>query len=85
MKKYYCEQCKNYHHRGKIFKDHYDFRRENTKRQSRDKGEIDINIDELRPIAKRQLYKLLRKAKKSNNLELYKNEIIKLIESEKRR
>ncbi|MFW9897201.1 MAG: hypothetical protein ACFFD7_15470 [Candidatus Thorarchaeota archaeon] len=85
MKKYYCDKCNIYHHRGKIFKDHYEFRRKKTKNQSYGGEELEINLDDLRPIAKRQLHRLLRKAKKSNNRELYKNEIIKLIESEKRR
>jgi hypothetical protein len=85
MKKYYCDKCNSYHHRGKIFKDHYKFRRINTKHQSYGGEELEINLDDLRPIAKRQLHRLLSKVKKSNNPELYKSEIIKLIESEKRR
>lgn len=85
MKKYYCKKFNIYHHRGKIFKDHYDFRRKNIKSQSYGGEEIEINLNDLRPIAKRQLHRLLRKVKKSNNREFYKNEIIKLIESEKRR
>jgi hypothetical protein len=86
MKKYYCEKCEKYHHRGKIYNDHLYFKREIIQNQTiYNEDEITINLDDLRPIAKRQLHKLLRKAKSSKNHELYKNEIIKLLKNEKGR
>jgi len=44
---------------------------------------VKINLDNLRPIAKRQLRTLFKKMKSSGNHELYKNEIMKLIKNEK--
>lgn len=86
MSKYYCEKCNKYHYRGKIYKDHLDYKREKPKITSNiDEDELKINIDKLRPIAKRQLHRLFKKAKSSGNHELYKTEIIKLIKKENRR
>ncbi|MFW9901229.1 MAG: hypothetical protein ACFFDY_08075 [Candidatus Thorarchaeota archaeon] len=50
-----------------------------------DNDDTRINYKKLRPIAKRQLHRLVKKAKSSGNHELYKKEIIKLIRNEKRR
>ena len=86
MNKYYCEKCKKYHYRGKIYKDHLDYKREKIKINSQtDDEEIKINLDKFRQIAKRQLHRLFKKAKNSGNHELYKIEIIKLIKKENRR
>ena len=88
MHKYYCNKCKRYHHHGKIFKEHIKYKKE-KKQKVKDKSFVDedlkINIDNLRPIAKRQLKRLVKKANRLGNYELYKNEIIKLIKNEKRR
>ena len=87
MDKYYCSKCKKYHHRGKIYKDHLKYKKEkehldnlNNKNQK-----LTINYDELRPIAKRQLHRLFRKMELTGNQELYKHEIFKLLENEKRK
>jgi hypothetical protein len=85
MHKYYCKKCKKNHHRGKIYRDHLVYKREefnNNVNSEVDYTNIDLN--KLRPIAKRQLRKLLKKMKSSGNHEFYKNEIIKLIEYENR-
>ena len=79
-------KCKRYHHRGKIHHEHIDYRRKKIKNQNFDNyKEIDINLDEFRSIAKRQLNRLFKKAKSTGNHELYKNQIIKLIKNEKMR
>jgi hypothetical protein len=88
MHKYYCNKCKRYHHRGKIFKEHIKYKKEKkpkVKDKSSDDESLKVNIDNLRPIAKRQLKRLVKKANRLGNYELYKNEIIKLIKNEKRR
>ena len=85
MKKYYCKKCDKYHYRGKIYQEHIYFKREITQNQFYDNNETKINLDDLRPVAKRQFYRLLKKAKSSKNSDFYRNEIIKLIENEKRR
>ncbi|MFW9998721.1 MAG: hypothetical protein ACFE9Q_05975 [Candidatus Hodarchaeota archaeon] len=85
MNKYYCNKCDKYHYRGKIYREHLDFKREKISKDiSADDKELEINFKKLRPIAKRQLQRLFKKAKHSGNHELYKKEIIKLIENEKR-
>jgi len=87
MHKYYCVKCKKYHHRGKIYKNHIGYKREGRTNSEDDypKEGIKVNINDLRPIAKRQLRRLCKKMKLSGNHELYKTEIIKLIRNEKRR
>lgn len=86
MRKYYCTKCNKYHYRGKIFKEHLDYKREKkSKNKIPEVNNMQINLDRLRPVAKRQLRRLYKKMKSSKNHELYKNEIIKLIKKEKRR
>jgi hypothetical protein len=88
MRKYYCTKCERNHHRGKIFKNHLKYKKEKKtelKNENLDDENIKVNLDDLRPIAKRQLRRLFKKAKRSGNYDLYKNEIIKLIKNEKRR
>ena len=86
MHKYYCKKCKKYHYRGKIYKEHSDYKKEEFNKDNYpDVENIKINLDTIRPIAKRQLRRLLKKMESSGNHELYKNEIIKLIRNEKRR
>lgn len=46
------------------------------------KENITFDIDSLRPIAKQRLNTLLKKMKETGKYELYKEEIIKLIEKE---
>lgn len=85
MHKYYCKKCKKYHYRGKIYKEHSDYKKEDfNKDDYLDVENTKINLDTLRPIAKRQVRTLLKKMKLSDNHELYKNEINKLIKNEKR-
>ena len=85
MKKYYCTKCKKYHHRGKIYKVHLKFKKEEEIKKTADYENLKIDLESLKPIAKRQLHRLLKKVNASGNHELYKNEIIKLIKNEKRR
>ncbi len=86
MHKYYCKKCNKYHYRGKIYKEHSDYKKEEFNKDNYpDVENIKINLDTLRPIAKRQLRRLLKKMESSSNHDLYKNEIIKLIRNEKRR
>ena len=85
MNKYYCKKCNKYHYRGKIYENHLDYKKEDTNKDTYpDDENIKVNLDTLRPIAKRQLRRLFKKIKSSGNHELYKNEIIKLIKNEKR-
>ncbi|MFX1420054.1 MAG: hypothetical protein ACFE9N_14140 [Promethearchaeota archaeon] len=88
MHKYYCNNCKKHHHRGKIYENHLEYKKE-ERRKNDDKNlkddETKINFNDLRPIAKRQFRRLYKKMNLSGNHELYKTEIIKLIKKEKRR
>jgi hypothetical protein len=86
LHKYYCKKCEKYHYRGKIYKEHLDYKKEEISKNNYPNDEnIKINLDNLRPIAKRQIHRLFKKMKSSGNRVLYKNEIIKLIKKEKRR
>ncbi|MFX1502996.1 MAG: hypothetical protein ACFFDH_18695 [Promethearchaeota archaeon] len=88
MQKYYCNKCKKNHHRGKIYKDHLEYKKKEISKNKDKEAEDDtikVNLDTLRPIAKRQLNRLYKKMKLSGNHEFYKTEIIKLIKNEKRR
>ena len=86
MNKYYCRKCKKYHYRGKVYREHLKYKREEIQKDIHpDNDDTRINYKKLRPIAKRQLHRLVEKANSSGNHELYKKEIIKLIRNEKRR
>jgi ribosomal protein S17 len=86
MHKYYCIKCKKYHHRGKIYKNHLEYKKIDASQGKDAENEgIKVNLDDLRPIAKRQLHRLYKKMKLSGNHDFYKKEIIKLIKNEKRR
>ncbi len=86
MHKYFCKKCKKNHYRGKIYKDHLVYKRNEFINDINPEIDyIKVDLDTLRPIAKRQLRKLLKKVKSSDNHELYRNEIIKLIEYENRK
>ena len=50
----------------------------------KDDKEITFDIDSLRPLAKQRLNTLLEMMSKTGNRELYKEEILKLIEEEKK-
>ncbi len=85
MHKYYCTKCKKHHHKGKIYREHLKFKEENKSTNTIDDENIRVDLESLRPIAKRQLNRLLKKMDKTGNHELYKKEIINLIKKEKRR
>lgn len=83
MEKYYCTKCLKHHHRGKIYKDHLQFKRQVIKNKNINSNEINFaNFDTLRPIAKRQILKLLKKMKTSKKPGFYKNQIERVIEYE---
>jgi hypothetical protein len=83
-KKYYCNKCKRYHHRGKIYREHLKFEvKEDTTNKSENET-LKVEFKSLRPIAERQLNRLLKKIDKTGNNEIYKKEIIKLIKNEKK-
>jgi hypothetical protein len=84
MKKYYCRKCKRYHHRGKIYGEHLKFKKREENANSTDNDTLKVEFESLRPIAKRQLNRLLKKIHKTGKNEIYKKEIIKLIKNEKR-
>ena len=80
MTKYYCLKCKKYHYRGKIYKNHLKYKVRKEKKIPFKKTNIeDLEIETFRPIAKRQIMRLLRKMKLSNNLELYEKQIRRVI------
>ncbi|MFX1297395.1 MAG: hypothetical protein ACFFD2_21385 [Promethearchaeota archaeon] len=85
MKKYYCTKCKKNHHRGKIYKDHLKFKEDKKTIKITNDEKITVDFNSLRPIAKRQFNRLLKKMEKTGNQEIYRNEIIKLINNEKRK
>ncbi|TFF88164.1 MAG: hypothetical protein EU550_01815 [Promethearchaeota archaeon] len=83
-KKYYCTKCKKHHVRGRIYKEHLKYKQEekvNFEKKFAPRKIRNMNIEELklRPIAKRQIRRLYKKMKLSNNSEIYKHEIEKII------
>lgn len=85
MKKYYCTKCKRYHHRGKIYKEHLKFKETEENANFSETETLKVEFESLRPIAKRQLNRLLKKIHENDSSEIYKKEIIKLIKNEKRK
>ena len=75
MKKYYCPECKRYHHRGKIYKEHLKYiqnKKEPSKVQiSQDVDLKDVAFEDLRPIAQRQILSLLRRMTRAEYPEYY--------------
>lgn len=81
MKKYYCTKCEGYHYRGEIYTKHLKFKKSNQNKTYNLKNKK-INLNELRPVAKKQIKRLLKKMKKSKRPEIYKSEIKKVIHFE---
>jgi hypothetical protein len=83
LKKYYCRKCKRYHHRGKIYKEHLQYRKNKQKKSSvqisQDIDLKDIDFDELRPIAQRQILSLLKRMTRTEHPEYYKKRIMRVI------
>jgi hypothetical protein len=83
LKKYYCTNCKRYHHRGKIYKEHLQYK--NSKKNSskvqisKDFELKDVDFEELRPIAQRQILSLLKRMTRTEHPEYYKKRIIRVI------
>lgn len=84
MQKYYCGNCEKHHHRGKIYKKHLKFKKEEVSKFA-EYEKLSVDLESLRPIAKRQLSRLLKKMNLTGNHELYKKEIIKLIKNERKK
>ena len=86
LKKYYCTRCKRYHHRGKIYEKHLQFKK-NKKKSSRIKISQDVDLkdvsfEDLRPIAQRQILSLLRRMTRAEYPEYYKKRIMRVIAHE---
>jgi hypothetical protein len=81
MTRYYCTQCQRYHYRGKIYTTHLQYKNDGPKKKSHipTKKIIDFDMEELRPIAQRQVKTLLKKMRFTNKQDLYKKEINKVI------
>ena len=83
LKKYYCTKCKRYHHRGKIYQKHLKYKKHEQKKSkvqiSRDINPEDVNFEDLRPIAKRQILSLLKRMTRTEHPEYYKNRIMRVI------
>lgn len=86
MKKYYCTKCQRYHHRGKVYKEHFQHK---WIKQQKSKIKInrefdlkDVNFEDLRPIAQRQILSLLKRMIRTEHPEYYKKRIIRVIKYE---
>jgi hypothetical protein len=80
MTKYYCSKCNKYHYRGKIYKNHLKFKRAKSDLDKYKHIELnEIEIRNLRPIAQRQIFNLLKKMRKSKKPKLYEREIKRVI------
>lgn len=88
--KYYCTICEHYHYKklGKIYKKHIKYSNKNLiKKTSLDKVKneipddkiLDFDTKKLRPIARRQLNRLLNKLRYKKKQELYIWEINRLL------
>ncbi len=89
MKKYFCSKCKKNHFRGKIFEEHLKYRKKNNNANNKKKNSIpsdkiiEFDFEELRPIARRQIRKLVMKMHYTKKFGLYTKEINKIILHEK--
>ncbi|MFX1236867.1 MAG: hypothetical protein ACFFAS_20575 [Promethearchaeota archaeon] len=82
-------KCKKNHVRGKIYKDHLKFKGKKSNQKSIKKPInnkkipvdkiIDYNYKQLRPVAQRQVDRLIKKLRDTDNLQLYTYQINKLI------
>lgn len=80
MNKYYCTICQKHHFRGKIYEDHLPYKKKKLKiKKVNTKQLIEFNEEDLRPIARRQLRRLLKKLNKLDNKDYYIGEINRLI------
>jgi len=83
LKKYYCTKCKRYHHRGKIYKEHLQYKENKRKPSkvhiSRDIDLKDVDFEDLRPIAKRQILSLLKRMTRTEHPDFYKKRIMRVI------
>lgn len=92
--KYFCSKCNRFHYRGEIYDKHLEYKEEELKKKDTSKfiGKkskkkkkipsdkvINFNYESLRPIAKRQIDRLYKKMRKTNNKELYIFQINKVI------
>lgn len=93
MNKYFCLKCKRFHYRGKIYENHLKFKEKikqknnpiNNKKNFIPSNKIlEFDVDELRPIAQRQIQRWVMKMNQSKRFMLYKREINKIILHEKK-
>ena len=82
MEKYYCTKCKRNHYRGKIYQKHLSYKKKNESKLSSKGKMTSLDFEKLRPIAQRQIRRLLERMEYTKNIELYKNEIKKVINNE---
>jgi hypothetical protein len=79
-------QCKRYHHRGKIYKNHFQYKMLNKKPSkiqiSHDVDLKEVSFEDLRPIAQRQILSLLRRMTSAEYPEYYKKRILRVIAHE---
>lgn len=101
ISKYYCTECKRFHVRGKIHKEHLKYKKseqtedietkdekemnevadklENAEEIGLDEIDMEIELEELRNVAQRQITRLLEKAIITDQPDLYKREIKRLL------
>ena len=81
MTKYYCTQCHRYHYRGKIYGAHVQFKKHKANKENSIPTNkiLEFDMEDLRPIAQRQVKTLLKKMRTTNKPDLYKKEINKVI------
>lgn len=75
-------KCNRTHHRGKVYKDHLEFKRknENTPPESIKINDVqDLELKGLRPIAKKQILRFLKKIKTNGRKNLYLSEINRIL------
>ena len=82
-KKYYCTKCKKYHHHGKFYEEHIQYKKDKMNPSnvqiSKDINPEDVNFEELRPIAKRQILSLLKRMTRTEHPDYYKKRILRVI------
>ncbi|MFX1256360.1 MAG: hypothetical protein ACFFAN_00730 [Promethearchaeota archaeon] len=91
--RYFCSKCKRKHYRGKIYENHLKYRKKNNKVINPNKKKknfipsneiIEFDFNELRPIAWRQIRRLVMKMHQTKNFKLYTKEINKILLHEKK-
>lgn len=93
MKTYFCLKCKRNHYRGKIYEDHLKYSKKINKNNNPNHNKessipsneiVEFDFNKLRPIARRQIRRLVIKMHQTKEFRFYRKQINKLLLYEKK-